>query len=257
MMRAYGCLVAGVFLLQGAAKPAPIDVAAAISLSETLNDVGSAYLAAGGNPIRLNLAGSNTLARQILNGAPADVFISADEAQMDVVEKAGAAVPGTRFNLVGNQLAVVTLPDRAAFVREHFVRAPPEIRRLAMGEPAAVPAGAYARQYLEARGLWKAYERRVVPTTNVRAALVAVETGGADAAIVYATDASVARQAAVAFVVPFAQGPRIVYPAALLTSARDKDAARQFLAFLRGREASAIFERHGFVRLAAGTGSRE
>jgi hypothetical protein len=102
---------------------------------------------------------------------------------MDVVEKTGAVLAGSRVDLVENQLAIVSTPERVDFVRREFARAPPEIRRLAIGDPAAVPAGVYARRYLEQRGLWVAYEARIVPTTNVRAALGAVETGSVDAAI--------------------------------------------------------------------------
>ena len=167
------------------APPEPLLVAAAVSLSNVLEEMAKVYAAGGGGAVRFNLAGSNVLARQIVNGAPADVFISADEAQMDVVEKAGAVLAGSRVDIVGNQLAVVAMPDRVDFVRQEFARAPAGIRRLAIGDPAAVPAGVYARRYLEQRGLWTAYESRVVPTTNVRAALAAVETGSVDAAIVY------------------------------------------------------------------------
>jgi molybdate transport system substrate-binding protein len=244
--------------LRGAGGAVPVDVAAAISLSEVLNELGAAHRKAGGGAIRLNLAGSNTLARQIVNGAPADVFVSADNAQMDIVERAGVVVPGSRFNVAGNRLAVLAAPGLAALARERFASAPPEIRRLAIGDPAAVPAGAYARQYLEARGLWRSYEPRVVPTTSVRAALAAVDSGGVDAAIVYSTDVAISRHAAVAFVVPFEHGPPVVYPAALLKRARAADAADRFLRFLRSPEAIAILERHGFVRLDTGTaGPRE
>ena len=179
-------LVAMVALPQ--APPEPITVAAAVSLTDVLEEAAKAYAAAGGGPVRFNLAGSNVLARQIVHGAPADVFISADEAQMEVVEKAGAILAGSRFDLVGNQLAVAAVPEKAALVRQEFARAPAEIRRLAIGDPAAVPAGVYAKRYLEQKHLWSAYESRIVPTTNVRAALTAVETGSVDAAIVYLTD---------------------------------------------------------------------
>jgi molybdate transport system substrate-binding protein len=246
------CLLAGLSLLgavslQQVAPPEPLTVAAAVSLTDVLEEIAKAYTAAGGGPVRFNLAGSNVLARQILNGAPADVFISADEAQMDLVQKAGALSAGSRVDLVGNQLAVVATPDRVAFVRQEFSRAPAGIRRLAIGDPAAVPAGVYARRYLEQQGLWAAYEPRVVPTTNVRAALTAVETGSVDAAIVYITDLAVARTAVLAFSVPAKDGPRIVYPGAALASSRNQAEAKRFLAFLRQPEAAAIFGRHKFV----------
>jgi molybdate transport system substrate-binding protein len=225
---------------------APLTVAAAISLTDAMEDVARAYTAAGGGQVQFNFAGSNVLARQIINGAPADIFVSADEEQMNVVEKTSGIVAGTRVNLLGNALAIVVLPERAAFVREQFARAPVEIRRLAIGDPAAVPAGVYARQYLEHEGLWKAYESRIVPTTNVRAALTAVETGGVDAAIVYVSDAAVAKNAVIALIVPLEKGPRIVYPAAVVTSSRNRSEAERFLKFLRGPECSAIFTRYKF-----------
>lgn len=230
-----------------AVAPEPILVAAAVSLSDVLEEIAAAYAAAGGARVRFNLAGSNVLARQIVNGAPADVFISADEAQMHVVESAGAVLAGSRVDLVGNQLAIVTTPERVEMVREQFLRAPPGIRRVAIGDPAAVPAGVYARRYLEQRGLWAAYESRLVPTTNVRAALAAVETGSVDAAIVYLTDLAAARTAGLAFAVPVADGPRIVYPGAVVASSRNQAEAKRFLAFLREPAAAAIFARHRFV----------
>ena len=153
---------------------------------------------------------------------------------------------GSRVDLVANQLAIVATPERVDFVRREFARAPAEIRRVAIGDPAAVPAGVYARRYLEQRGLWTAYEPRIVPTTNVRAALAAVETGSVDAAIVYVTDLAAARTAVLAFAVPAADGPRIVYPGAVLAASRNPAEARRFLAFLRQPAAAAIFARHKF-----------
>ena len=227
--------------------PEPITVAAAVSLSDALEDTARSYAAAGGGPVRFNLAGSNVLARQIVNGAPADVFISADEAQMEVAEKAGAILAGSRIDLVGNQLAVAAAPEKVELVRQHFARAPAEIRRLAIGDPAAVPAGVYAKRYLEQKHLWSLYEARIVPTTNVRAALTAVETGGADVAIVYLTDLAAARTATLAFAVPVAEGPRIVYPAAIVAASRHQPEAQRFLAYLRQPDARAIFARYKFV----------
>jgi molybdate transport system substrate-binding protein len=242
-------LISAALACQPSPAPAPITVSAATSLTDVLEAIVEAYRTAGGGEVRLNLAASNVLARQIVHGAPADIFISADEAQMDVVQQAGAMAPGSRVALVGNQIAIVAAPDRVSLVRDRFFAAPPEIRRVAMGDPSAVPAGVYGRRFLESKGIWKAYERRIVPAANVRAALAAVESGAADAAIVYATDVRAARTAVIAVLVPADQGPRIVYPAALLTAARNPADAGRFLAFLRSPKASAIFARYGFVPL--------
>lgn len=239
-------------LLAALAVPArPMTVSAAISLTNVLEEIAGLWTAAGGSPLRLNFGASNALARQIVNGARVDVFISADERQMDAVSAAGALAPGSRGAVIRNQLAVVAAPSRAAFVRESFHRAPPEIRRLALGDPAAVPSGVYARQYLERQRLWEAYAPRVAPTANVRAALAAVENGSADAAIVYVSDARVARSAAIAIEVAVTEGPPIVYPAAVVRSSSQPAEAAKFLDFLRGPEAQAVFLRHGFLPLSA------
>jgi len=240
-------LLATLSTILTAQSPPPLVVSAATSLTDVLEEIGTAYAAAGGAAVRFNFGGSNALARQIVNGAPADVFISADEAQMEVVDKAGLIVRGSRVDVATNQLVVAASATRAEFVRARFAEAPPEIRRLAMGDPAAVPAGVYARQYLEAKGLWKTYEPRIVPTANVRAALVAVENGAADAAIVYATDMSMARGTAVAIAIPVEQGPRIVYPAALVSASSNAAEAKRFLAFVVGNQAAEIFRRHKFL----------
>ena len=232
---------------QDASRKAAITVSAAISLTEALEEIAAAYARGGGGIVRFNFAGSNVLARQIVNGAPVDVFVSADDVQMDVAQKAGAIDEGTRVNLVGNRLAVVAPADRVDVVKSGFVKASPAIRRLALGDPAAVPAGRYARAYLEAQKLWSAYEPRIVPMPNVRAALTAVETGAVDAAIVYETDLRASKQAVLAFVVPPDQSPAIVYPAAIVRSSRSRGEAERFLGFLRGSEATAIFVKHGFV----------
>lgn len=229
----------------------PITVSAAVSLSGVLEAIAAAYTRSGGTEVRLNFAASNTLARQLVSGAPVDVFISADAAQMDAAERGGAVAAGTRFDLLGNQLAVVAGAADAPRLSTARMLAEPTVRRLAIGDPAAVPAGVYARQYLERIGLWQAVATKIVPTASVRAALAAVENGAADAAIVYVTDVAAARAARLAFVVPAAEGPRIVYPAAIASGSRNKSTAARFLAFLRGPEATAMFRRGGFLALAA------
>lgn len=228
----------------------PLTVSAAVSLTESLEAARTAYRAAGGGPVRFNFAGSNVLARQLVNGAPADLFISADSAQMDVAAGAGAIDADSRVDLLGNRLAVIVRPDSRS-IREIRDLLRTEVRRLALGDPSAVPAGVYARQYLRTLGVWDAIERKVVPVGNVRAAVAAVENGSADAAIVYETDAALSRTAITALVVSGPGAPRIVYPAAIVAGSRQRDAARRFLSFLRGPEAAAIFRQFKFIPPAA------
>jgi molybdate transport system substrate-binding protein len=236
---------------QNVPAAAPITVSAAISLTDALTAIAGEYANAGRGTVRFNFAASNVLARQIVSGAPVDLFISADEAQMDVVAAAGLAADGSRVDLLSNQLAVVVPSDRPRTFRSVRDLADPAFKRIAIGDPAAVPAGVYARQYLEKLGLWTELEPRIVPAGSVRAALTAVESGAADAAIVYRTDARTARRATVAWVVPAGEGPRIVYPAAVIRTSKAVHEVQGFLDFLRGAAAARTFERAGFTVIPA------
>jgi molybdate transport system substrate-binding protein len=235
---------------QGAERT--LTVSAAISLSDVLEEIAGAYRRGGGAAIRLNLASSNALARQIVSGAPVDVFVSADQAQIDVAARAAALVRHSETIVAANQLVVVAAPGRVHDIAQGFRRAAPGIRRLAIGDPSGVPAGVYARAYLEGQGLWSAYHGRLIPTPNVRAVLAAVEHGGADAGIVYATDARHSRRVAVALSVPLDQSPFIGYYAAIVSRAADEEEARRFLRFLRGDDAKRIFAGHGFLPVPPG-----
>jgi molybdate transport system substrate-binding protein len=223
-------------------------VSAGTSLTNVLQRLAAAYTTKTGTRVVLNFGASNTLARQIAAGAPVDLFISADEAQMDAV--GAQLVPGTRVDLLSNELAVAVPADRPRPIRSARDLTHPAVKRIALGDPAAVPAGVYARQYLQRAGVWPLVEPKVIPTGSVRLALAAVENGAADAAIVYRTDIATARRARLAFVVPAADAPRIVYPAAVVRGAPHAEAAKQLLAFLHGREAAEIFRSAGFVPLS-------
>ncbi len=238
-------------LLGGARlQPAPLTVSAAVSLTDAMESIAREYASAGGGPARFNFAGSNTLARQLVNGAPADLFISADEAQMDVAAQAGAIDRSTRIDLLGNRLVIVFRPG-AARIGQPRDLASSRVRRIAIGDPAAVPAGVYARRYLESMRLWPAVQDRIVPVGNVRAALAAVQNGSADAAIVYESD-SVAAGSLESLIISGPGVPRIVYPAAIVSRTGNRAAAERFLAFLRGPQAAAVFARYKFTPLAAG-----
>jgi len=233
-------------LPQGPPAPAPITVSAAVSLTDALTAIAEQYGREGRGTVRFNFGASNVLARQIVGGAPVDVFISADEAQMDVAGAAQMLVDGSRVDLLRNQLAIVVPSDRTRAFAGPRALTGEAFRRIAIGDPAAVPAGVYAKAWLEKEGLWQALEPRMVPSGSVRAALAAVESGAADAAIVYRTDARVALRATVAYVVPADRGPRIVYPAAIVRTSAAQTEAKRFLAYLRSAAAAPIFERFGF-----------
>lgn len=239
-------LAAWLSMPQSMPEARPLTVSAAVSLSDALTAIAQEYGRLGRGSIRFNFGASNTLARQIVNGARIDLFISADAAQMTVVAAAGLLKEGTRVDLLRNQLAVVVASDRPRTFKGIAELAGPEFKRIALGDPAAVPAGVYARQHLEKEGLWRAVEARIVPTASVRAALTAVTSGAADAAIVYRTDARMAVGATIAWLVPAERGPRIVYPAAIMREAMPE--TQRFLDFLRGEAASRIFERYGFQK---------
>lgn len=224
-----------------------VTVFAAASLADALEEIARGCEQASGNKVVLNVGASSDLSRQIQAGAAADLFFSADRAQMDVLERAGLVRGADRVELLSNVLVVVV--PAAASSR---IAAPADLtqmRRIALADPEAVPAGVYARTWLESIGLWPALRDRLIPTLNVRAALAAVESGNVDAGIVYRTDAALSRRVRVAFTVPPESGPRIVYVVAPLAATR-KTSARDLARRLAGAEARAVFERYGFRVLA-------
>jgi molybdate transport system substrate-binding protein len=228
------------------APPAPLTVSAAISLTDAMEVLGPMYTKGAAAAIRFNYGGSNALARQIVRGAPVDVFISADEAQMDVVGGAGALAPGTRVKLLGNTMVVVRHRRRPWIGGGEALR-DSQYRRIAIGDPEAVPAGVYAKRLLMQDGLWDILQPKLVPVGSVRAALAAVDNGGADAALVYASDAFSYRGSAIEVLKSWPpNAPGIVYPAAVLRSSRHLAEAARFLTFLCGADAAAVFERHRF-----------
>lgn len=225
-------------------------IAAAASLNGLAAPLARAVHDQHGLDARFTFAGSNTLARQIVEGARIDVFISADEAQMDVVERAGLLVPGTRVDVLSNQLVVIVPRGTASRVDSPDALARHDVRRVAMGDPDAVPAGVYGRRWLESLRLWPAVQPKVVRLPSSRAAVAAVREGRADAGVVYLTDAAAgdaSATVAIAHTVNPADGPAIRYPAAAIARGR-LDEARTFLAFLQSAAATSMIEAAGFRR---------
>ena len=236
---AIACLLLHSATLPGRAEE--ILVFAAASLTESLQQIGKTYQEKRGTAVRFSFGSSSDLARQIEAGAPADVFFSADTARMDALEKAGLVRREERREFLSNWLAVVVPRDSTRRVTK--ARDLLQFGRIALADPAAVPAGIYAKQWLESAGVWKEIAGRVVPTLDVRSALAAVESGGVEAAVVYKTDARISNKVRPVFEV--AAHPRILYSVAPVGRARR--AAWEFVAFLQGREAASVFSRAGFV----------
>lgn len=229
---------------------APLTVFAAVSLKESLDAAAQAYRRSSGTPVRVAYAASPALARQLVQRAPADVFISADRAWMDHVEARGLLRTGTRRDLLGNALVLVA--PRAARVPRVALAEASSLRtalgegRLALALTASVPAGRYARAAFETLGTWPAVERRVVEAENVRAALGLVARGEARLGVVYRTDALAEPRVRVVAAFPARTHPPIVYPVAVVASSRHPRASH-FVDWLRSAEARAIFARRGFV----------
>lgn len=242
-------LLLAVLLWPVAAFARPPLVLAAASLQESLNAAADAW--AGRNHERpvLSFAASSALARQVEAGAPADIYISADEDWMDAVAAQGLLRPASRVDLVGNRLVLIAPGpslQKPAVVGRHFALARMLGNgRLAMADPDAVPAGKYGRAALQSLGLWATASKRIAPAENVRAALLLVARGEAPLGIVYATDAKASNKVHVVAIFDAKGHPPIRYPIAVLNSATSRD-AEPFRRFLLSRAGRAIFARFGF-----------
>lgn len=228
---------------------ADLNIYAAASLSDALKEIAQTYEPASGDKLVFNLAASSALALQIKNGAPADVFFSADEAKMDDLAKAGLLAADTRRSLLSNTLVIVVHATGGAAIAAPADLAKPALRRLALAEPQTVPAGIYAKAWLEKISLWPAVSTRVIPTENVRACLAAVEAGNADAGIVYKTDALISQKVKIAYEVSGTDpaAPKISYPLAVLKDSKHAAAARAFAAHLASPAARVLFAKYGFL----------
>lgn len=226
-------------------------VFAAASLKNALDAVAADFQTATGNTVTISYAGSNQLAKQIIEGAPADIFISAAVNWMDEIEKAGLVAPDTREDLLGNTLVLVAHGKDAAPVEigEGFdLKSLLGDGKLAMAMVDSVPAGQYGKESLENLGIWSAIEGSVAQSENVRAALALVSSGEAPYGIVYASDAVADENVTVAGTFPDDSHKPIVYPAALLTGAKD-EADKAFFEALSADAADARFTEQGFSLL--------
>ena len=232
------------------AEARAIMVFAAASVKNALDETAKAFTASTGVEAKLSYAASFTLARQIDAGAPAEIFLSADAASMNYLAERVLIDKATRTDLLGNSLVLVA-PARGAAgllaLNPQAILAALGGGRLAMGDPASVPAGTYARAAFEALGLWTIVQPRAAFADNVRGALLFVARGEAPLGAVYTTDALAEPRVKIVATIPEKAHPKIVYP--LAATAKAGDEARLFITFLKGATAKAIFEKQGFVFL--------
>ena len=237
-------------LLPMAARAEPLTVFGAASLTDALTEIGKQWQAAGNEAPRLSFASSSTLARQIEAGAPANLFASADIKWMDYLDQKHLIAAGTRIDLLRNDLVLIVPAGHAAadtvigpdFDLAGLLGAQ---GRIAVGDPAHVPAGIYAAQALKKLGFWDKFESRLAPAEDVRGALLLVERGEAPAGIVYGTDAAVSKGVMVAGTFPENSHDPVSYPFAVV-KAGDTPDARALMSFLEGPQARAVFVARGF-----------
>ena len=249
------CIVA--FAASAAAPPSkqhpPLTVFAAASLKESLDEAAATYEKQTGTPVRVSYAASSALARQIAQGAPADVFLSADIDWMDDLQTRGLIDPRTRRNLLGNTLVLIAPRDSKvpAIALTPGLNLAPYLGtegRLALALTASVPAGKYAKQALTRLGAWPGVQARTAEAENVRAALLLVARGETPLGIVYGSDARAEPKVRVVGVFPADSHAAIVYPVARVAASTHPRAA-DFVAWLQSPAAKAIFHRHGFAVL--------
>ena len=233
------------------AETRPILVFAAASLKNALDAINEGWQRDTRRPVTASYAASSTLAKQIENGAPADLFISADPDWMDYLQQRNLIKPESRSDLLGNSLvliAPVSSTVKLTIAPGFALAAALGGGRLAMADPAAVPAGLYGKAALEKLGVWSSVANRIAAAENVRAALLLVARGEAPLGIVYRTDAAIEPGVRIADTFPSDTHPPIVYPIAL-TASSDNPNAPSLLVFLRGAAARAQFQKAGFALL--------
>src|ERR671923_1183661 len=224
-------------------------VSAAASLTDVLKEISSTFQLKTKHTVRFNFGPSSGLARQIDEGAPADLFFSADLPQMDMLDKNGRLESGSRKNLLSNQLVIIVPSDSTLAISSPKDLLKADVKKIALAEPSSVPVGIYSSKYLSDEGLWDKVKPKIVPVQDVRATLASVEAGNVEAGFVYKTDAAISKKAKIVYEVPVDKAPKIVYPVAIVKDSKRKNAARDFMSYLQSPNAKSAFKKFGFVVL--------
>lgn len=224
-----------------------LNISAAASLTNVLKEINDLYINQHPNvTIIPNFAASGTLQKQIENGAPADVFISAAAAQMDALQTGDLLLPGSRKDLLTNKVVLIVPQKSDLSITSFADLALDKVKKVAMGDPKFVPAGTYGQQALDLLGITSAVQPKLVLGSDVRQVLNYVETGNVDAGIVYSTDAKTSTGVKIVAAAPDSINAKVMYPVAIIKSSKNPDAAADYIKFLSGEQAMAIFEKYGF-----------
>ena len=234
-------------------KPAPpqprveLTVSAAISLKDSLDEIAQMYhTEMADTVIHFNYGASGTLQRQVEEGAPVDIFVSASPSQMDALESKGLVLAGTRKDLAKNSIVLI-VPKGKIGISSFADLAGSDAKIIAVGEPQTVPAGKYAQEVLTHLGLYDQLKPKFVLAKDVRQVLTYVATGNADAGIVYATDAKTSDKVSVIATATEDSHSPVIYPVAVLKNSQNAQAAKNFVEFLLGAKARGIFQKYGFL----------
>jgi len=228
-------------------QPVTLMVSAAASLTDVAVDLEKLYQKEHPNvSFTFNLASSGNLQQQIEQGAPADVFISAAKGKMDTLEEKDLIIKETRKDILKNRIVLIVAQDNTTIKGFNDLG---QAKVVALGEPESVPVGKYAQESLTSMNLWEQLQSKVVYAKDVRQVLAYVETGDAEAGIVYQTDAQISDKVKVAALADENTHSSLVYPAAVVKDSKNPEAAREFVEFLSGDEAQAVFEKYGFTTI--------
>ncbi|MGI6679173.1 MAG: molybdate ABC transporter substrate-binding protein [Dehalobacterium sp.] len=223
-----------------------INIAAAASLTDALTEIQTEYAKKSNATLQFNFAGSGTLVKQIQEGAPSDLFISASKGHMDTLEEGGLIVTDSRRDLLINTLTLIAATEKADLITGTDALTGADVESIAIGEPESVPAGKYAQQALESLGIWDQIQDKIIFAKDVRQVLQYVDSGNADCGFVYKSDALLLETGKVITDMPVDSHDPIVYPAALMGDSAQPEASNAFYEYLQTDEAKGIFEKYGF-----------
>lgn len=226
-----------------------INISAAASLTDALTEIQKGYAKESNAVLQFNFGASGALQKQIEEGAPCDLFISASKTNMDALEEGGLIAPESRKDILGNTLTLVAAAEKADAVTGYEALTSADITSISIGTPETVPAGKYARQALQNLGIWDQVQNKIVFAKDVKQVLEYVDTGNVDCGLVYKTDALAMKTGATVMDLPEDSHDPIVYPAALIKDSAQSEAAAKFYDFLQTDYAKGVFEKYGFTVL--------